>query len=60
MDGGATGNLVGTDGDGVSDSLERNILSGNLYAGVWITGNPNLLALVATVFSGVIGTPAKG
>ncbi len=37
IDSGASGNLIGTNGDGVSDALERNILSGNLFAGVWIT-----------------------
>ena len=38
IDGGATQNLVGTNGDGVNDTAERNIISGNLFAGVWITG----------------------
>ncbi len=38
IDGGASDNLVGTNGDGVSDASERNLLSGNLFAGVWITG----------------------
>ena len=36
IDFGANGNTIGTNGDGVSDSLERNIISGNLFAGVWI------------------------
>ena len=38
IDAGATRNLVGTNGDGVNDASERNLLSGNLFAGVWITG----------------------
>jgi len=38
IDGGATDNLVGTNGDGVGDATERNLISGNLFAGVWITG----------------------
>ena len=38
IDAGATRNLVGTNGDGVNDAAERNLLSGNLFAGVWITG----------------------
>ena len=38
IDAGATSNLVGTNGDGVNDASERNLLSGNLFAGVWITG----------------------
>ena len=38
IDAGATRNLVGTNGDGVNDASERNLISGNLFAGVWITG----------------------
>ena len=38
IDGGASGNLIGTNGDGVNDAAERNLLSGNLFVGVWITG----------------------
>ena len=38
IDAGATNNLVGTNGDGINDATERNLLSGNLFAGVWITG----------------------
>ena len=47
IDSGATGNLVGTNGDGVDDTLERNIISGNSLVGVWITGagtNNNVVA----------------
>ncbi|MCA9000146.1 MAG: hypothetical protein KDA80_24325, partial [Planctomycetaceae bacterium] len=33
---GAFGNLVGTDGDGVSDSLERNLISANRNDGILI------------------------
>ncbi|MGB7345432.1 MAG: hypothetical protein WBD20_14555, partial [Pirellulaceae bacterium] len=29
LDGGANNNTIGTDGDGISDDLERNIISGN-------------------------------
>jgi len=32
IDGGASGNLIGTNGDGVNDAAERNLLSGNSYA----------------------------
>ena len=38
IDGGASGNLVGASGDGVDDAAERNIISGDVFAGVWITG----------------------
>ena len=47
IDAGATQNLVGTNGDGVNDAAERNIISGNLSAGVLITGqgtNANVVA----------------
>jgi CSLREA domain-containing protein len=33
---GATGNIIGTNGDGSADGLERNLISGNGYAGVRI------------------------
>ncbi len=38
IDGGASNNLVGTNGDGVSDAAERNVLSGNLFTAVSISG----------------------
>ena len=38
IDGGAANNLIGTNGDGVNDTAERNLLSGNLFAGLWVTG----------------------
>ena len=38
IDGGASDNLVGTNGDGVSDASEQTCPSGNLFAGVLITG----------------------
>jgi hypothetical protein len=38
IDNGASDNLIGTNGAGVSDASERNLLSGNSFAGVWITG----------------------
>jgi hypothetical protein len=37
--GGAKRNLVGTDGDGIGDSAERNVISGNLWDGAFI-GDP--------------------
>ncbi len=59
-DGGATDNLIGTDGDGVNDRAERNVLSGNLFAGVWITGQGTSGNAVAGNFIGtdVFGTTA--
>jgi hypothetical protein len=38
IDGGASGNLVGSNGDGIGDSGERNVISGNTFAGVEIEG----------------------
>ena len=35
IDSGISGNLIGTNGDGVNDALERNVISGNTFAGVW-------------------------
>jgi titin len=47
IDAGAASNLVGTNGDGVNDVSERNLLSGNLFAGVWITGQGTMGNAVA-------------
>ncbi len=62
IDSGATGNLVGTNGDGVNDALERNIISGNLFAGVWMIGTGTDNNVVAGNFIGtdVTGTSAVG
>jgi len=57
IDAGATGNLVGTNGDGVNDVIERNLLSGNLFAGVWITGQGTTSNAVAGNW---IGTDISG
>jgi hypothetical protein len=57
IDGGATQNLVGTNGDGENDTAERNIISGDLFAGVWITGQGTSSNAVAGNF---IGTDITG
>ena len=63
IDGGATNNLIGTNGDGVNDAAERNLLSGNLFAGVWITGQGTDGNAVAGNFIGTdiigIGRPEQ-
>jgi titin len=42
---GGDNNLVGSDGDGVGDQWERNIVSGNYYgAGIVVTGSYNQIA----------------
>ncbi len=38
IDGGASDNLIGTNGDGIDDSAERNLISGNIGVGVLIQG----------------------
>jgi Bacterial Ig domain len=60
IDGGASTNIIGTNGDGINDAAEQNLISGNLFAGVWITGagtDENVVAgnLIGT---NVIGTVA--
>jgi parallel beta-helix repeat protein len=43
----STGNVVGSNGDGVSDLLERNVISGNVSSGVYLHGagtNNNVVA----------------
>ena len=40
----ANNNLVGTNGDGLFDILERNIISGNTDCGLMIKGNQNQIA----------------
>jgi Ca2+-binding RTX toxin-like protein len=62
IDSGATGNLIGTNGDGVSDALEQNIISGNALVGVWITGagtNNNVVAgdYIGTNVTGTTALP---
>jgi hypothetical protein len=57
IDGGATYNLIGTDGDGRNDAAERNVVSGNQFAGIWINGQGTDGNAVAGNF---IGTSATG
>lgn len=41
---GANENQVGTNGDGLSDSFERNIISGNSDCGISVRGNENVVS----------------
>ena len=50
---GASGNRIGSNADGVSDSLERNIISGNLGSGIAISGASANNNVVAGNFVGV-------
>src|SRR5262249_39004809 len=54
---GATGNFVGTDGDGVNDAAERNLISGNLGGGVDVSGSGTSFNTVA---GNLIGTNRTG
>ena len=62
IDSGASGNLIGSNGDGVNDLLERNIISANLFTGVWITGTGTEQNVVAGNYIGtnVTGDTALG
>jgi len=51
----ATGNLIGTDGDGTADYLEGNLISGNGRIGVWLLGTH-----LNTVAGNLIGTNISG
>jgi len=55
--GGAHSNLIGTNGDGTSDELERNVISGNDEYGILITGLHTEYNVVAGNY---IGTNAAG
>ena len=58
IDSGASGNLIGASGtSSVTDPLERNILSGNSLAGVWMTGAGTDNNVVAGDY---IGTTVSG
>lgn len=55
LTGGATDNLIGTDGDGIADSAERNVLAGNGSNGITIWN-----AHQNTVAGNLIGVSAAG
>ena len=57
IDAGASDNIIGTSGAGTNDAAEQNILSGNEFAGVWITGQGTSGNVVA---DNLIGTAVSG
>ncbi|MGD8969667.1 MAG: Calx-beta domain-containing protein, partial [Anaerolineae bacterium] len=57
IQGGSTNNLIGTDADGASDALERNVISGNSHHGVYLNAEGTEGNVVAGNY---IGTDAAG
>ncbi|MHB1560433.1 MAG: beta strand repeat-containing protein, partial [Isosphaeraceae bacterium] len=56
IEGGASDNLIGTNGDGVNDAAERNIISGNRFEGVDISGSGTDGNVIAGNYIGLDGT----
>jgi autotransporter-associated beta strand protein len=58
---GAENNLIGTNGDGINDTAERNIISGNGFQGVAIQGTSSGANTTGNIVAGdYIGTNAAG
>ncbi len=57
VNGDADDNRIGTDADGIGDAFERNVISGNGFDGIGITGAGNNFNVVAGNY---IGTNATG
>jgi hypothetical protein len=55
--GGARGNRIGTNSNGVGDAFEHNVISGNSWAGIAISGPGTIQTIVA---GNTIGTDATG
>ena len=62
LNAGAKSNLLGTNGDGVSDAEERNIISGNTWSGIYLLGIGTTENVVSGNYIGVdeTGTHALG
>ncbi|HWB13177.1 MAG TPA: PKD domain-containing protein [Pirellulales bacterium] len=56
VNGGANHNFIGTNGDGVNDASEGNVISGNTGGGVFITGAGTNSNVVAGNFIGLDST----
>ena len=53
-------NLIGTDGDGIADDAERNVISANTLAGIRITGTDDNVIAGNFIGTDVSGTAALG
>src|SRR5262249_41144376 len=53
-------NQIGTNGDGIFDDVERNIISGNTQFGVQLDSDPANPAVANVVAGNYIGTNASG
>ncbi|OVE80611.1 hypothetical protein BVY03_05795, partial [bacterium K02(2017)] len=49
----SSGNRIGTDGDGTSDVLERNVISGNTKSGILVQNSPSTGNTIAGNYIGV-------
>ena len=58
IEGGSTGNVIGTDGDGVNDDAEGNLISGNITATGWRSAGPARPAIASP--GTYIGTDLTG
>ena len=59
--GGAQNTLIGTNGDGMNDAAERNVISANTYQGVYIIGTSSGTNTTGTIVAGnYIGTNPAG
>jgi len=60
--GGSSSNIIGTNGDGIADAEEGNLISGNLYAGVYISDTNSIKNVIAGNYIGTNfdGTAAIG
>ena len=56
----ASNNRIGTDGDGINDIAERNIISGNSYYGIYINRGYEFVANGNIIAGNYIGTDASG
>ena len=59
----STANIIGTNGDGVSDALERNIISGNSDCGIVLQGATGCKIkgnYIGTTKTGLVGLPNYG